>query len=172
MMKSQNRSLKTEVPLRSKRLERWTRTHSPFQAPAFTWGHTLLLVLLLLTLLLVLLAPGLAADIGAIQVGPDYHPMLSSWQIGQLTRCTVAFLYVWALLGVRAMHALTAAAHMAALVYLATRISEIRITHEPFSVTWAALMLALALFAIRTITRPNEFELAEKYKAQGGDNAQ
>jgi hypothetical protein len=143
------------------RLERWARTHSPFQQPAFTGWHWLLTVVFLVTVVGVLLAPGLAADLGGRQVGPTYRERLPSWEMGQLARITVACLYAWSLLGVRAMHPLAYAGQLAALVYLFFRISEVRITHEPLTVMWLALLFALALPAIRAITRPTDTELIE-----------
>lgn len=144
-----------------KRLERWARTHSPLQQPPFTAWHGALTVLFVVTILGVLLAPGFAADLGGRQIGPTYREKLPSWEIGQLARITVAGLYAWSLLGVRAMHPLAYAGQLAALVYLFFRISEVRITHEPLTVMWLALLFALALPAIRAITRPTDAEQIE-----------
>lgn len=130
---------------RSDRLRRFTRAHTPFQPPAFTIWHGLLSAFLLSLLLAQQRAPGLLSDVSGLQVG--------DWQAGILARQTVILLNLYALLAVRGLHPLMYVAMPTTVIGLCLRLGEIRMTHEPLSLGFTLSLVALALFAVRVITR-------------------
>ena len=126
-------------------IERFTRIHSPFRAPKFTIWHGLLSVLLTGLFLAQQNTPGLLADIGGIVLG--------DWQAGVVARITVVLLMAYAMFLVRGLHPLMYVAMPLSVIGICLRLGEIRITHEPLTLGFASVLLALAVFAVRVITR-------------------
>ena len=149
---------------KSKRLHRWARAHNPVNDPPFSWRRGLLLVLVVALYLNQQYLPGPLADVGRIVV--------ADWQAGIYFRLTAFFLACWSLFGVRAMHPVMSVVQFLQIVYLCSRIAEVRISHEPLTITFATLTLLLSLVSSRIITRPNEYELAQMAQQENPDDVQ
>ncbi len=147
-------------------LERWARRGLISNEPPFTRWDRLILLLVLILVLLVTLGAGLLSDIGSLRIGPAYHPVVSSWQLGQLAFITVALLYGWAIFGVRAMHPLSRLGMLFVLAFLLYLISDLTMTHAHLTVAWLAFCVGVSCWPVRTAARPNEYELAERYRQQ------
>ncbi|MFC6618019.1 hypothetical protein [Deinococcus radiophilus] len=95
-------------------------------------------------------APGLLADVGRV-------PVLSGLPDAAVyARMTTLFLIGVALFLARSMHGLTAVILWGALIGISLRLGEVRMTGEPLTVAFAAVLLAVSLIAVRVILRPNE----------------
>ena len=127
------------------KFRRFTRRHTPFRPPRFTVWHGLLSVLLALLFLAQQSTPGLLADVSSIVVG--------DWQVGVVFRITVILLMAYALFLVRGLHPLMYVAMPLCVVGICLRLGEVRITHEPLTLGFAAVLLSLAVFAVRVVTR-------------------
>ncbi|RTR29080.1 hypothetical protein [Deinococcus radiophilus] len=134
---------------RSERLSGWARAYQP-NDPPFTRWHALGLVVALLLALGTQYAPGLLADVGRV-------PVLSGLPDAAVyARMTTLFLIGVALFLARSMHGLTAVILWGALIGISLRLGEVRMTGEPLTVAFAAVLLAVSLIAVRVILRPNE----------------
>jgi hypothetical protein len=65
----------------------------------------------------------------------------------------VILLLSYAMFLVRGLHPLMYVAMPAAVIGICLRLGEIRITHEPLTLGFALSLLALAVFAVRVVTR-------------------
>ena len=139
-------------PPRSERLSRWARAHSPTNDPPFRWWHGLLLVLGVAMYFAQQQATGLVADISSYPV--------ADWQAGIYGRLTALFLAGVALFVVRAMHPMMYVALVIEGALLMLRIGELRMTHEPLTVSYTLFLAFVIIVSIRIITRPNEYEIA------------
>ncbi|WP_407538860.1 hypothetical protein Q0M94_28590 (plasmid) [Deinococcus radiomollis] len=127
------------------KFRRFTRAHSPFRPPRFTVWHAGLFLVLALLFLAQQSTPGLLADVGSLVVG--------DWQVGVVSRITVILLHSYAMFLVRGIHPLMYVACPITVIGLCLRLGEIRITHEPLTLSFALVLLALAIFAVRVVTR-------------------
>lgn len=127
------------------RFRNFTHRHTPFQAPKFNVWHGLLGIALTMTFAAQQAMPGVLGDIGGVVIG--------DWQAGILARVTVLALDAYAMLFVRTLHPLAYAAMIVSAGSLCLRLGDIRITHEPLTLTFFLALVALALFAMRAITR-------------------
>ena len=129
-------------------IQRFTRRHSPFQPPRFQWWHALIFLIFPLLMFGQQRAPGFFADVSRYAVG--------NWEAGIMARVTIIWLSLYAMLLVRTLHPLGYAAMLVSVVGVSLRLGEVRIVHEPLTFGSALLLLGLALYAIRIITRQPE----------------
>ena len=130
------------------KLRRFTRAHSPFQPPKFRVWHGLLALFFLALIWGQQKAPGVFADLSSHALG--------NWEASVLARVTVIWISLYAMLFVRTLHPMGYAAMILTVVGMGFRLGEIRITHEPLTVGASFVLLGLALYAMRIITRQPE----------------
>ena len=83
-----------------------------------------------------------------------------------LARVTVIWLSLYAMLLVRTMHPITHLAMILSVVAVILRLGEIRITHDPLTLSAALILFGQALYAIRIITRLPELSNIEIKKGK------
>ena len=138
-------------PRSPENLRRFTRQHSPFQPPKFKWWHALIFLFFPLLMLGQQKAPGFFADISGHAIG--------NWEAGIMARVTIIWLSLYAMLLVRTLHPLGYAAMLVSVFGVSLRLGEVRIAQEPLTLGTALILLGLALYAIRIITRQPELGL-------------
>ena len=135
-------------PHKPQGLQRFTRRHSPFQPPRFKWWHALIFLFFPVLMLGQQKAPGFFADVSSYAIG--------NWEAGIMARVTIIWLSLYAMLLVRTLHPLGYAAMIVSVFGVSLRLGEVRIAQEPLTFGTAMILLGLALYAIRIITRQPE----------------
>lgn len=135
-------------------LAQFSRTHSILRPPRFKSWHGLRLVYVLGTLFAQQRTPGLLSDLGA--------RVVCGWEASVLIRVSIILLMIYAMFLVRGLHWLTYGALLLSVSSLSLQLGDIRITHEPLTLSFALALAAYTFFTVRLITRQPEMSTSPR----------
>ncbi|GAA4015762.1 hypothetical protein GCM10022631_30000 [Deinococcus rubellus] len=112
------------------------------------WWHITALLGVLLLGAAAIHIPGVLADAGS-------YP-LAGWQAFVMAREAVVIFSLYALVFVRSYTPLIGFGLLVSIIGLLLRLGITQITHEPLTVGYALLLVALCVLPVRVIVRPND----------------